>query len=668
MHNNIRNLWFGVSLVFAAVLGLFGADFNTGLVDLVTFGSLPNPAVYLSNPAVSFSCGLVFVGLAAFFLGFVGLGVFDGITTAVARSRLNILRKALYGEETPSREAFVDCFKQAPELNAAANRHAETLYVHATRKKQSGTSFSILRSTQTASQSFPVSAIVDHRLMVWFFRVLPAAFVGTGIFAFAAVLAAGKSAGDASMPMLSIAAVALAVSVFGAMIAIVIGRALTGFRHAQIAALCSDIDDLYQPSRESVSLEEVIRASKENAELMASATKTAQEDFRATMQDMTREFSEKLEQNSTAMANNLNDGIKAQAPAISDAVSKALAEPIEQLKTSTEAVTSLQSEEVSNLIKNSLETFVRELKSIVGDEFSQLDQLLKSSAESAERFEKVYSEALTAISDQSASMNSGLIDEFRSVMDALKAEDAERIKAQTESLKEMTGQLTTSVKSVTEGLNDAIKEVATTLGSETREIATSLSTETKDMAANMAAEANRHAERFNSALDRAIKAVESLSGQQLERATEDLSKTAESFGSLHTALENLVTLVTPMMRQVVENQESLLSAIESESSNSRVLSRAASEMSAAAQVSRTTVDRFMALAEVLRETSTNMGRAANNNVRTADAASAVTAAPAPKAKPEKKASKAASGSSFGDAIRQLRSSSSEDVDDLPESE
>jgi hypothetical protein len=46
----------------------------------------------------------------------------------------------------------------------------------------------------------------------------------------------------------------------------------------------------------------------------------------------------------------------------------------------------------------------------------------------------------------------------------------------------------------------------------------------------------------------------------------------------------------------------------------------------------------------------------------------VTAAPAPKAKPEKKASKAASGSSFGDAIRQLRSSSSEDVDDLPESE
>jgi len=737
MQSNIRNLWFGASLAFAAVLGVFSASLNAGLVDIVTFGALSDTPFYLANPTVSFCCGLVLVGLTAFLLGFVALAIYDGVTTAIAANQLSSLKKALYGDETPSREAFVSCFAPSPELTQAANRHAETLYIHATRKKQSGANFTILRSTQSAKETFRADALVDSRLLAWFFRVLPAAFVGTGIFAFAALLATGQSAAGEGMSAMSIGGVALAVSIFGAMVVIVLHRVVMGFRHAQVASLCDSVDAIYRPSRESVSLEEIIRASRESAELVSSSSLATQEDFRATMQAAAKEIAEKLAENSGTIVTSLTETAKAQGVEITAAVTKALAEPIEQLKTSTEAVASKQGEEVSSLVQSALEAFVRELKSIVGDEFAQLEQLMKSSTDSAEKFEKVYNDAFMTLADQSTTVRSDLIDEFKSVIaalkdeettrakaqaesisaiagevktavesmksddagraksqtesivavaadfksvveslksddaeraksqaesigtitaefktviEALKTEDADRLKAQEEALKALTEELSAGIKGVSDGLNEAVKGVATALGKETKEIA-----------GNLAGEANRHAEQFNTALERAIATIESLGTQQLGQATEDLTKTAASFDSLHTSLENLLTLVTPTMRQVIENQESLLHAIESESSNSRVLSRAAAEMSAAAQVSRTTVDRFMALAEVLRETSTNMGKAANSNVR-APAASLQAATV------RKPAKKVASASSFGDAIRQLRDTSRDEAGDLPEIE
>ncbi len=765
MQSNIRNLWFGVSLALAVVLGLFSAGMNSSLVDIVTFGALDNVPVYLANPAVSFTCGLVLVGLAAFLLGFVTLAIYDGVTTGMVINRLESMKKALYGEETPSREAFVQCFLPAPELTRAANRHAETLYIHATRKKQSGNSFTILRSSQTAKQSFRVSMLVDDRLLTWLFRVLPAAFVGTGIFAFAALLATGANAAGEGMSSMSIGGVALGVGIFGAMIVIVLQRAITGFRQAQIASLCEIVDGVYRPSRESVSLEEIIRASRESAELVASASLASQEDFRATMQVAAKEIADKLAENSNTIVNCLTETARAQGAEISAAVTKALSEPIEQLKTSTEAVASKQGEEVTGLIKSALDAFVRELKSIVGDEFVQLEQLMKASTESAEKFEKVYNDAFMTLADQSTSVRSDLIDEFKSVIAALKEEetarakaqaesitaiatevksaveamktdDADRAKTQTEAISAVAAEFKTAVESIktddaeraktqseaisavatdfkavvesikteeaerakaqadsfaavttefkttvesfkaedaerlkvqadalkalTEELSNGIKGISEGLGQSIKDVTASLSGESKDIAASMAEEAKAYSEQFNAALEKTMATIESLGTQQLAQATEDLAKTATSFDSLHTSLENIVTLVTPMMRQVIENQESLLNAIESESSNSRVLSRAASEMSAAAQVSRTTVDRFLALAEVLRETSTNMGRAANSNVRTP--------APSLQMPARKPAKRAVGGSSFGDAIRQLRDASRDEADDLPEIE
>ena len=703
MQSNIRNLWFGASLVFAAVLGIYSADFNQGLINLVTFGALgrAETAVLLANSAVGFTCGLVLVGLTAFLLGYVGLAAYDGVLTTISRNRLNMLSKALYGEETPSREAFIDCFALSPELSQTARRHAEKLYIYATRKKQSGTAFAILRTSQSAGQTFRASALVEQRLLVWFFRVLGPAFIGTGIFCFAATLAAGAALDEAapSMTPLAIGSISLAVAGFGAMLVIVLERAITGFRKSQLASLCDDIDGIYRPSGESVSLEEIIHATHESAELIANATLATQEDFRETMKATAKEIADKLDQNSTTIVNSLTEMASSQGSEISSAVTKTLSEPIAELKTATEAVASRQGEQVTELVKSALEAFVKELKSIVGDQFTQLDQLLKSSVESADKFEQIYNDAFEKMSEQSDTVRSGLADDFKSVIETIKTEETERVKAQTESIKalgeefknvietlktedaerveaqtesiksvaeefktvietiksEETARVaaqTDAIKAMTEELGKSVGGIAESLSASVKEISEKLGEDTKGIAETMAADANRHAEEFNAALEKAIETVKTLAGDQLESSTNDLSRTASTFESLHTSLENIVTLVTPMIRQVIENQESLLTAIESESSNSRVLSRAASEMSAAAQVSRTTVDRFLALAEVLRETSTNIGRAANTNLR----------GPAAPAAPKRTVAKAGS-SSFGDAIRQLRAAVQDDSDE-----
>jgi len=95
--------------------------------------------------------------------------------------------------------------------------------------------------------------------------------------------------------------------------------------------------------------------------------------------------------------------------------------------------------------------------------------------------------------------------------------------------------------------------------------------------------------------------------QDLSAHADSFERTAANFEALQSVLENLITLVSPMMRQIVDNQENLLNALDQEASASKVIGRAATELSTAAQASRDTVERFITLAERLRETSKAMG-------------------------------------------------------------
>jgi len=87
------------------------------------------------------------------------------------------------------------------------------------------------------------------------------------------------------------------------------------------------------------------------------------------------------------------------------------------------------------------------------------------------------------------------------------------------------------------------------------------------------------------------------------------AQTAASFDALQSSVDNLLSLATPLLRQIISHQEGLLSALEQESASSKVIGRAASELSLAAQASRDTVEQFVTLAERLREASKAVGSA-----------------------------------------------------------
>jgi hypothetical protein len=84
-------------------------------------------------------------------------------------------------------------------------------------------------------------------------------------------------------------------------------------------------------------------------------------------------------------------------------------------------------------------------------------------------------------------------------------------------------------------------------------------------------------------------------------------QTAASFETLQASIDNLLTLTTPLLHQMIGHQESLLHALEQESASAQVIGRAAGELSLAAQASRDTVEQFVTLAERLRETGKAMG-------------------------------------------------------------
>jgi hypothetical protein len=106
------------------------------------------------------------------------------------------------------------------------------------------------------------------------------------------------------------------------------------------------------------------------------------------------------------------------------------------------------------------------------------------------------------------------------------------------------------------------------------------------------------------------KALESHSDQVAEQLgvyAGSFGQTAASFETLQGSVDGLLTLTAPLLRQVIAHQEALLKAIEDETTASKVIGRAASELSAAAQASRETVGQFITLAERLREANKAAG-------------------------------------------------------------
>jgi hypothetical protein len=120
-------------------------------------------------------------------------------------------------------------------------------------------------------------------------------------------------------------------------------------------------------------------------------------------------------------------------------------------------------------------------------------------------------------------------------------------------------------------------------------------------------ETEKAAKEMNKAYKESLELHHKSVEDSLQAYAGSFGQTAASFESLQAAVDNLLTLTTPLLRQMISHQEGLLSALEQESASSKVIGRAASELSQAAQASRDTVEQFVTLAERLRETSKVIG-------------------------------------------------------------
>lgn len=606
MQSLIRNLWFGGALVLALAVGLYGSDLAPALIAVASFGSLGGEALAALGkaPSVHIVASLTLAGLTAFVFGFLGLAICDGVAAELSYRKLLLLRRGTRGDETPGREAFIDAFSSSVELTQAARMHASALYVGAIHKKPSGAMATVFRASAPAHASFLRDALVEHPLFLWFYRAMAIALAGSGALAFLA------GTGDSGAGF-----AALTVGFLGAVVIVVLERLAVGYRHAQHTRLCATVDTIYRPGAETHHFDEVAAAARQSAELVARASEASAEDLRETMSAATKSIAAEFAASAETIAKSIEAAAKASKDEIGKSVSEALSKPMANLEKAVASQTGEQSERVQGLIEQATKALLADMATTVGGQYKDLLGALQSAVASVERVESAYAKSLDAVAKQAKDSAQSMAKEFKGAMNGVKNGE---VKARKER-------------------NDALR----------------------DMAKLMADEFKGHSAGLQAALDKAVKSAETLSAKSVEKTAADLAETAQSFGKLNAGVENLVAMITPVLQQAIANQESILAALESESSNSKVLGRAANEMNAAAQASRNTVDRFLALAEALRETTAA--------IKSGEAVAANRNEPAI---PEKEVARAAGGKrghSFGDAIRQLRESAKA-PEDLPKIE
>lgn len=451
-------------------------------------------------------------------------------------------------------------------------------------------------ATQPAERFFAPRRLVEQQLFPWFAANMPLALLGLGLVSFAWFMIAGfdlTTSGGRNIPpnATMIGLICLTVSGGGALVAVLIRQITLDIRRSQVERLCAAIDHLFTPYSPAAPLEQLARTR----------------DIIALHKDLTRD----LQQMSQETVKAIESTARSTNKAIMQTLEDALATPLKDMASTTRSIAQDQSDHVERLLTATLDAFLKEMSKKLTSQINDLKSVLKSVSDMGRRTEKSFSEATTALVKQNKVDMTGLSKTFQTALATLEKREARE-------RKEISSELSRFAKA----LEDQVKN---------------------------------HSDSFSVLLRETAEKVDEVSRSAVAHTGADLQSAAASFEGLHTVVENLVTLVAPTLRQVIENQESLLAALDEESRSSKVLGRAASELGSAAQASRETVERFIALAERMRETSNAIRDLAGAGTRPAQGPSRAAAPSSPSAiTPEISA-----------AIKSLRHDSDEDAKALP---
>jgi hypothetical protein len=290
---------------------------------------------------------------------------------------------------------------------------------------------------------------------------------------------------------------------------------------------------------------------------------------------------------------------------LSVAVTDALTKPMAKMTDLARRQSKDQTEQVAALLKEVLATFEGELEKSFGDQLKEVNVLLQSTAAMAAGMETTFSEAAGALTAQSERHLESLTAVFRQGLES-RAEQEAAARA---------------------GLAEELATVSRTLGEDVRS----------------------HSEQIAKLLNTILDRVEYLTESAMAASSADLTKTTESLNGVREVVESLVLSVTPILNQVVDTQQRIVSALEDEQSAGKVIARSAADMNAAAKASRETVERFIVLAERMTESR-----------QTAAVRQGPTAAHAPPP-----SSQGAQDKSLSQAIRQLRETTEDGIKKLP---
>lgn len=546
-----------MALVAATFLGFAAYDW---LPDLFASGPRTSPERFVNqtlrrDTVLPIAAIPALIGVIALILVPVGLAIADSAMGLYVLRRMRALReqKTNKGVEQPMTiKEFTTLFAGTGSLEQMAAEYTGSLYeaeIPLDGKKQK-----VTLSRSGAAPHFYPGTLVDRSLFLWLFRAVPILLIGLGLSVFAYALALGygtevqAAANEAVASRLDQYLVAglLAATVSIASAACVAAgtRMAAALRTVQLAGFCKEVDSLFPHGMETAHLQQVAQSSQDDSLKLTKA-----------LDKLRSEIKSAGDSASKAIQSASQDANKA----LTGSVSKALDKPMTDLAASTQALAGDQNERVANLLEATLKAFIEELSAHSAEQMQQLKDQLSGATEMSQRAGQNFTTATETLSKQVVEQAQTLNQSFDAALKTL-----------TDFEKRSQKNLTNDLKAYSETLKTGV---------------------------------DRHSKEFAKLVDGALKQVKETADSTLGQAGTDLQNASASLDGLQESIDNLVTLVTPILNQVIDNQENLLHAIESESASSKVIGRAAGELSAAAQASRETVERFISLAERMRETS-----------------------------------------------------------------
>ncbi|MDA5193581.1 hypothetical protein [Govanella unica] len=305
-----------------------------------------------------------YVALAAFgalillLSGFVIPAVVEGVQIGLAQHRIN-----RYAEDNLhlSNDDFREIFAGSPFLNTVAARAAAQFVTP--EEEPTGKVLALL----PAERFFSPARLVESRLLLWLFTPLATLLWGLGLVAAALTFARAGGITPSWSDLVASAAWCLALPMATGVILRVTTRLIGGWRRLQAAGLCLSLDNLLGFVPGQPPLQTLVSATREQAQ----------------------------------------------------AIESSLREPLARLTAASTQLSEDQSAQVQQILRTTLKSFVDEVHGLIGQQVTDLHEILKDSSALAHKLDRSLTDSTRAMSKFAKSQTTDMTEALETYRSAL---------------------------------------------------------------------------------------------------------------------------------------------------------------------------------------------------------------------------------------------------------